>query len=307
MALFGTAPARVAPANTPRKPKLLIQHAAGAWICHELAPSKFGPQVFRVEPQAGLPLPVHVRVALPTVGRGNANSEAAQAYGAIPGDTLHEVSRIDDGADLAGVLRGAGRDLVLHRAFSASHFCWAQLRTSGTLVSEGPNDVPTYTMFGERTSWLPFAPGDHRDVAAIAAGSTDEATRSLSLKHPVILGVVVSYTCDERRLGNRAAAICWLNGGETAVRGPLLPGEFAFSHIMWMHNRTLRITPWPRMPANTKLFPARPFGPAATDASIEAWWRSCQDWVLTAASAGDEMAIRALAHDALAAAGQVRR
>jgi hypothetical protein len=307
MPLFATAPTRVAAPNVPNRRMLLVRHASNSWICHNLAPSRFGPQVFRVEPQVGPPLPVHVRVALPTVAPGNANSEAAQAYGAGARDVLHEVSRVDDGADLAGILRGAGRDLVLYRAFAASHFCWPQLRASGALVSEGSNDIPTYTMFGEKTSWLPFAPGDHHDVAAIAAGSTDEATRALSLKHPVMLGVVVSYTCDERRLDNRAAAICWLNGGETAVRGPLLKGEFEFSHVMWMHNRMLSTKPWPRLPANTKLFPERPFGPAATDASIAAWWRSCKDWVLTAASAGDEMAIRVLAHDALASASQLRR
>lgn len=240
-------------------------------------------------------LPVHVNRQVGELTLITTATETTQAFGIAPGELALQIPRLTARRDLLEVMASAGRDLLLHRGFANSHFCWDALRDHGRLVSEGDVDNPTFTMGNgnRKTCWLPFSTSTAEELAGIAAGGTDIPTRNLSDKHPVPIGVIVSYRFDAVQAARGDRGVCWLNDVEISVRGPLTAGEFAFAGVIWLHNQIPEFTRWPAVPVNTRLPPARPYGAAATEESIAAWWDATQPWLVAAAAAGDAMAIKA--------------
>ncbi|UPG86321.1 hypothetical protein L2Y94_02840 [Luteibacter aegosomatis] len=287
---FGLRTSQPLPSARPRA-KLLIESVDGKPPKYlEMSRTLHPDEVYRIDG-----LSVHVNRQVGELTPIATATEATQAFGIVPGELAFQISSTAARRDLLKVLAGAGRDLLLHRAFANSHFCWDALRNDGQLVSEGPVDNPTFTMGnGNRgTCWLPFSTSTAEELAALAAGGIDNHTRSLSAKHPVPVGVVVSYLFNEVQAARADRGVCWLNDVEISVRGPLTAGEFAFAGVVWLDSLIPEFTRWPPMPVHVRLPPARPYGAAATEASVTAWWQATQPWLQAAADAGDVMAMKA--------------
>lgn len=165
-----------------------------------------------------------------------------------------------------------GNSLELYRGITGCHFNWPALM-NGELRSEGDNDYPTYTMYGEETCWLP---SDMVVGLAQSAGDTctDEFSVALSMKEPIASAIAVSVNCGI----NSGRTICWLNEGEIAIRGPLRIGEYRMHSIMWRYHGLGEWHRWPHALVDVPSLPAqRPYKPSSPK-QIEDWWGKCQRW-----------------------------
>jgi hypothetical protein len=143
--------------------------------------------------------------------------------------------------------RWQSNELRLPRGVSSNHFSWNDIR-EGQAKSEGTADKPTYTMsdrpqrVDEKTCWLPTAGlspvvfnGSGQKVLAegeasqqIALGvaqgnmSRDMGDAVRNGKPDLLLGAILEFKAGKDS-GN---AICFLNAGETAIKGPIGAKDF---------------------------------------------------------------------------------
>jgi len=179
-------------------------------------------------------------------------------------------------------------ELVWYRGFAGSHFSYPEMR-DGKLVSEGEDDIPTYTMQGKPdTSVLGMVssffsppkktrclPGCFDVDTAITAGhqssSLDPHTRQLMMR----LDVPLTFVARSPAGRNADASICWFHSGEQAIRGPLYGGQFRICRVIWMKQGTPDYSTCDL--AHHQIPPVRPFEPSAEQ--IDTWWRACSAWV----------------------------
>ena len=123
-------------------------------------------------------------------------------------------------------------ELKLHRGLSSFHFSWDDMIKEKKLRSEGSHDIPSFTMAGEGTRWLPsFMLGNESDIgvsAGIARGGSGH-TDSVSRSQGALLGVVVEFDIGK----SKNIPVCYLSESEQVVQGPLKEGEgFTISHLV---------------------------------------------------------------------------
>lgn len=157
-------------------------------------------------------------------------------------------------------------NLTVYRGMSTSHWNWTEL-AGGRLVSEGTNDIPSWTMMGLGTSWLPTTP-DRGMARGIGYNMVDPMCIKLSSTCPVPVGLTVEIPVG---LGTQRQ-ICWTNPGEYAVRGPLLIGDYTHDVVVWLgekDNLMSYIPDW----ATHQLPKVRPSNPS--DVLLMEW---CREW-----------------------------
>jgi hypothetical protein len=176
--------------------------------------------------------------------------------------------------------------LTLTREFSTDHFCWPELR-QGRLVSEGSADLPMFTMGNtQKTRWLPTAyyPDYPNGIGGIALAGVKKYT----LEFIEGTGAFVPIGVYARIVVGRSKPlkICWLNGGETVVQGPLNEVDYTIDRMILVKriNQVVDFKVIDVSDVNVKTLPQRPFeapnlpqtdGPQMINA-LTIWWADLQ-------------------------------
>jgi hypothetical protein len=176
---------------------------------------------------------------------------------------------------------------LLYRGISGNHFSWDRIKGSffshPELKSEGTADIPTYTMGNEQpTAWLPtdMVLGT---AVNVALGNMDQFTAAKSNTASVPVGIVASI-----RVGKSLGKpICYLNPGETVVKGPLRYPAFGIHQLVWLEFNGITNSNWLGGLAPDKLMPVRPYKPAS-QGDFDAWWNGgdMQTWRREVSHAG---------------------
>jgi hypothetical protein len=163
-----------------------------------------------------------------------------------------------------------------YRGFNCSHFAYPEIR-KGLLLSEGFEDIPTFTMDNDqKTRWLPGC-WDRALCEGVSISGTDQPTAALSVaesSYPIPVAIAVHVT-----LGiNIPVPIAWMNPGEQLIRGPMGEGSgqgtFDVCSMVWFRKRNPEITRWNL--SCEFLPPERPYNP--TEDQIQKWWAGCEEW-----------------------------
>lgn len=117
--------------------------------------------------------------------------------------------------------------LTLYRGVSSSHFSWDGMIKNHQVRSEGSNDIPTFTMGSAKTRWIPTA--DKLPLTVVVATGNHTSTVGDAMRdgqENILLGAVLGFDVGK----TRQTPVCYLNSGETVVRGP--SNSFRVSHLV---------------------------------------------------------------------------
>lgn len=131
--------------------------------------------------------------------------------------------------------RWKNNDVTLIRGISSSHFSWNNIVADKTVYSEGDKDLPSATMGGSKSRWLPTALEDEGNrfmVAGIAMGNhTDvikDAMRDEQKGSNVLAGAILTFKAGKDIETN----INFLYDGEIVVQGPVKYPNFKIDSLI---------------------------------------------------------------------------
>jgi hypothetical protein len=170
---------------------------------------------------------------------------------------------------------------ILYRGFSTQHKKWDDLQAEWMMYSEGIGDSPSFTDCKPSEGGTRWLPATTLPVMAqgLARGTNDAFTQPLSLHDPIALGLVAEVVTGK----SRGIGVCFLNGGESVIRGPLRPGQYRMHQIVWMDNLGPAATNWPAGLERTTLPPRRPWQPALEE-TVTTWIDCAKPWVQAVAA-----------------------
>lgn len=162
-------------------------------------------------------------------------------------------------------------NLKLYRGLPTCHFCIDHMKGYGVLKSEGTLDVPTFTMGGAKTCWLPTA--SDINIARVAAMQCiDEHTQYLTTIEIVPVGYVLEINVMKKN------KICWLNSGEIVIQGPLKE-QFKIKEVIYFESSLgWRIVDFPLDLLMKDIPRQRPYKITSREA-VKNWYEEC--YVLT--------------------------
>ena len=122
------------------------------------------------------------------------------------------------------------------REIGSSHFSWNEIVTKNRVISEGKIDKPTFTMFGEKTRWLPTSFESDigtfvKKAGGIALSSAPRELKNLIQNREndhVLFGAVLLFP-DVRA---NKLKVAYLNPGEIVIDGPVNYPKFRIEALI---------------------------------------------------------------------------